>query len=222
MKRMAKALGLLLAFAGVCAFLFWERKVPPVSASQAQSASLPPKAELAESEAERREISLREQDAGQPQQLRNIELLLSEPMEALPDLCRLRCEQVGPALGRMQQYQSGASPPTERDDPAYLLAKLLFQRAMGSSGKAMIKMMVLFQDPSWVRALALRPRDLAEMVVAFGYLEDGDKQLSEQAKAADAYVESLRLASSSCEERTWPDTCRGLEQRLADWGRSEI
>lgn len=218
---MVKALALFLACAGITAFLFREKPSPPEpGAIQARSVSFSRPVPAA-SESGRQEVLPREQELGRLDRLQNMDLLLSESGE-MPDLCRLRCEQIKPALSQMQAYQAGASPPLERDDPAYLLAKLLFRRAMGGAGKTMIKAMILFQDPSWVRALAFRPRDLAEMIVALESLEGEMESEAGQAEIADAYVESLKIASSSCEERTWPDTCRKLEQSLAAWGGSEI
>lgn len=155
----------------------------------------------------------REQRVGR---IQNLNLLFSDKAEP-PDLCRLPCERIGVLLREVKAYQRGSAPPAERGDTAYELTKLLFQRALGPPGKMMLEMMLLFEDPSGWRALALRPKDLIEVVAALDFVISQADEQEGPAEEADGIVRSLESASATCESREWPDTCRDLERKLAVW-----
>lgn len=149
-----------------------------------------------------------------PSSLQNLEFLSSD-FVVIPNLCNLSCKALAPAINRMNAYGSGELPADETtaSDPAFQLAKLFHQAALGPSGQDFYKLMLILEDPWNIRSIGF-----PELVWRISSLIlNLEARTEDHAAEADAYIREITTAAGTCENLEWAKDCRLLEDELKKW-----
>lgn len=142
--------------------------------------------------------------------------VLSEPVGEI-NLCFKTCAELDSAMVRILDYTKGRfdADNLPENDPAFQLAKLMNQAALGPATRKMFELIYrIKEDGTFLRTLGL-----AKLIFQLDEIrtEFAERRKSTRISEATALDERLKYESKYCSERSLPARCARLNSEIAEW-----